>query len=146
MTAMEIISKNIARLMDERNVSQTELARRVGCSRVTINGYLSGRMRISMEMIGSIAAALDVEEAEVLSAEVISPELQRKSLSDTTAALLQLMDVVRRVPLNVLIDLGRLLPEELETIADVARRFIEARAPISTAEAKASLDKLRTRG
>jgi transcriptional regulator with XRE-family HTH domain len=56
------VAANLARILHEKEISQTELARRVGVSFQTINGYAKGRAGISGDMIAKLAVALEVEE------------------------------------------------------------------------------------
>ena len=42
-------------------MSQTEIARRAGCTRAAINAVLSGKNSVSISMLFRIALALDIE-------------------------------------------------------------------------------------
>lgn len=53
----------------QKGISQAELARRVGCSQVSICNFESGRMNPSLETLVKLSKALDCSLEDLVSAE-----------------------------------------------------------------------------
>lgn len=59
-------AKEIAALLDERRMSQRELARQLGVSQPWVQGRIAGETAITVADLERIAAALDVPLADLL--------------------------------------------------------------------------------
>lgn len=71
---MKVIKQNIHRLMEEQGMSQSELARRSGVKKTSLNRYLKGN-DIPVSKAKAIAYALGVTLAELSGSDVgLSPE------------------------------------------------------------------------
>ena len=58
------------KILEERGLSQSELARRSGVSFVTVNGIANNRTKqVSLATLDALCAALDVEPGELLERE-----------------------------------------------------------------------------
>lgn len=65
---------NLKRIREERNLSQSELARKIGVSRSVISNYEGGkRSQISKPYITALATVLQVSEAELMGAGQLIP-------------------------------------------------------------------------
>ena len=60
------VAKRIEKLLKEKNMSGAELARRIKIDRSTINRYLNGTRKISMDDIPKFAEVLGVDPLEIL--------------------------------------------------------------------------------
>lgn len=60
---MSILTNRLSEALDDKGISKSELARRVGISRQVLNGYFSERSRPSKEIIADLASALGVNPA-----------------------------------------------------------------------------------
>ena len=60
------IGERIHNIIDDRRISQTELARRIGLKLSTLNGYMTGRTKFPPEVIKLIAETLDVSSDYLL--------------------------------------------------------------------------------
>jgi len=63
---MEIIIKNIERLLKEKNMNQSELAYAIGSDRQHVNFILRNGKGITVNVAGRIAKALDVKLYELI--------------------------------------------------------------------------------
>lgn len=71
---MKVIRQNIHRLMEEQNLSQSELSRRSGVKKTSLNRYLRNS-DIPVSKAKAIAHALGVTLAELSGSEIdLSPE------------------------------------------------------------------------
>lgn len=73
---------NLARLLESKGVSQTQLAAELKVSFQTVNGYVNGRAGVSAAMIENIAKVLSVEETALTSDPALlqpptTPQLQK---------------------------------------------------------------------
>lgn len=57
---MDTLGKRILRLINEQNLTQKELARRVGTTEVSIGRYINGKREPNATVLGDIARVLDV--------------------------------------------------------------------------------------
>ena len=65
----------LAELLDEKGLSQTELARRSGISQVTVNAIANNRTsRVDLATLDALSAQLGVEPGELIERE---PEAKR---------------------------------------------------------------------
>lgn len=62
----EVLAKNLERILEQKRISQVDLAKNLEVSFKTINGYVKGRTGVSTELIGKLAAALGVEETDLV--------------------------------------------------------------------------------
>ncbi|MAF43028.1 MAG: transcriptional regulator [Parcubacteria group bacterium] len=58
---MKSISEIILRRLDEKDISQSELARRLGVNRAAVNFWCSGRFNPRISKLERIADVLDIE-------------------------------------------------------------------------------------
>lgn len=66
-TLNEALANNLERILREKNLSQTDLAKMIKTSFQTVNNYMHARGGISSKTISTIAAALKVEETDLTS-------------------------------------------------------------------------------
>lgn len=66
MDTRKIIARNINKLLQENNLTQKELARKVKCAESTISYLRKGERTPSMEMVDRVATALGVSRAELI--------------------------------------------------------------------------------
>lgn len=66
-TAMNHLQKNVRRLLEERGMSQGDLATSAKISRPNLNRILQGKERVTIERAERIAKALRVSLPELLS-------------------------------------------------------------------------------
>lgn len=66
MDTRKIIARNINNLLQEKNLTQKELARKVKCAESTISYLRKGERTPSMEMVDRVATALGVSRAELI--------------------------------------------------------------------------------
>jgi len=64
-------AQKIRALLDARDISQSELARRLGWERMRVNRRLNGGARIDLTELSEIARALGVDAAELLPDEAV---------------------------------------------------------------------------
>jgi len=83
-----------------RQITQNELARRVGCHQSHISEMLSGDRRISSEMLEKICAALGVKLSDL---EQWSPELAEIRFSDASKGQSQALSVSGSVSGNAIV-------------------------------------------
>ena len=60
---MSTLTNRLSEALDDKGISKSELARRVGISRQVLNGYFSERSRPSKEVIADLANVLGVNPA-----------------------------------------------------------------------------------
>lgn len=60
---MSILTNRLSEALDDKGISKSELARRVGISRQVLNGYFSERSRPSKDIIADLANVLGVNPA-----------------------------------------------------------------------------------
>ena len=65
----ERIGDNIKDARTKKNLTQEALGKLVGCSGVAIMRYEKGERKVSLELVESIAKALDVSPFELMGAE-----------------------------------------------------------------------------
>lgn len=65
-TVQELLSKNLARLLKTKNLTQVDFAKKMGVTFQTVNGVMTGSRSISLGMITRIAKALRIQESELL--------------------------------------------------------------------------------
>jgi len=57
---MEIVITNIKNLLDERKMTQSELAEKIGTTQTNISRYLSGTRKIDLDILEKIATVFSV--------------------------------------------------------------------------------------
>ena len=60
---MSILTNRLSEALNDKGISKSELARRVGISRQVLNGYFSEKSRPSKEIIADLANVLGVNPA-----------------------------------------------------------------------------------
>lgn len=55
----EEIGVRVQNMIDDRDTSQTALAKQIGAAQTTLNGYIKGHHKFPPEILASIARALD---------------------------------------------------------------------------------------
>lgn len=98
---MNDIGKNIRFLRQQRNWSQDQLAESLHVTRQTVSNYETGRSRPDVEMLTTLAAALDADvKEEILYApadrEVHIRRLRRLAVSAVVTALLGILEAAGR--------------------------------------------------
>jgi putative transcriptional regulator len=61
-----VLGKNIKRILDEKGLTQTDFADKMGVSFKTINTYINGKTGVSSGMLEKMASVLDVEETDLV--------------------------------------------------------------------------------
>ncbi len=93
---MENLGKNIRLLRVQRKMSQDQLAEALHVTRQTVSNYETGRSRPDVEMLTTLAAALDADVKEILYApadrEAHVRHLRRLVTSAVVAALLGILE------------------------------------------------------
>lgn len=93
---MENLGKNIRLLQMQRKMSQDQLAESLHVTRQTVSNYETGRSRPDVEMLTTLAAALDADVKEILYApadrEAHVRRLRRLVASAVVAALLGILE------------------------------------------------------
>lgn len=97
---MNEIGKNIRFLRQQRNWSQDQLAESLHVTRQTVSNYETGRSRPDVEMLTTLAAALDADVKEILytpaDREVHIRRLRRLAVSAVVTALLGILEAAGR--------------------------------------------------
>lgn len=62
---MDVVVKNIIRIIDEKGLKRKYVAARVGITEATLSNYLNGVSRIRADMIPLFCAALNVEPNDI---------------------------------------------------------------------------------
>lgn len=60
------IGERIHNIIDDRRITQTELARQIGINLSTLNGYMTGRTKFPPEVLRQIAETLDISSDYLL--------------------------------------------------------------------------------
>ena len=93
---MNDIGKNIRFLREQRKLSQDQLAESLHVTRQTVSNYETGRSRPDVEMLTTLAAALDADVKEILYApadrEAHVRRLRRLAVSAVVTALVGVLD------------------------------------------------------
>ena len=74
--------QHLTRLRDAKNLTQTQLAERVGCNQATISKLERGKGNATLDLVARIAHALDVSPVELFGLE----EAEQRYLSAFKAA------------------------------------------------------------
>jgi transcriptional regulator with XRE-family HTH domain len=62
----ETIGQRIARIRNNKKISQQKLAEKIGITRELVSGYERGKVRIFGDMVARFAIALEVSADEIL--------------------------------------------------------------------------------
>lgn len=62
---MDVVVKNIIRIIDEKGLKRKYVAARVGIKEATLSNYLNGVSRIRADMIPLFCVALNVEPNDI---------------------------------------------------------------------------------
>lgn len=103
------IGKNLERILSDRGISQSELARRLGVSRSGINKYVMGLSAPSPRNIMRMASALGVTADDIL-----MPDAEQAPKGK------EVWDNAGYVEDNI----RKLLPEQVEVVQSLVRSFI----------------------
>lgn len=98
-----VLGKNLARILREKGISQTELARLLHVSFQTVNGYIHGRAGLSSQMITKIAKVLEIEETDLVQEKKETspnhkkefPEISQKELKEMRSELSEFLKQVK---------------------------------------------------
>lgn len=88
-----VMSKHLDKLLDameKAGMSQSELARRVGVTRGSVNHWITGRTAISMEHLIKVAKVLNMSTSEILGDDVLFAE--NKTERDTIKAMREMSE------------------------------------------------------
>lgn len=72
---MEIFSKNLRRFLAEKDMSQSELARKLECSVPTVNAYCQGTSMPRVRMLEKMCQVLNVNRTDLLQDNTAAPNL-----------------------------------------------------------------------
>ena len=87
--------------LNERGLSQSELARRAGVTRAAINGVLSGARGPGVDLVKGIAKAFNIPAEEVFRhADILPPTVTKNALIERI--LLEIEDLPKEEKENVL--------------------------------------------
>lgn len=75
---MDTLGRKIAKLLNEKNLTQKELAKMVGTTEVSIGRYVNDKREPSATMISDIANALKVSTDYLLGNDVIKNEVEEE--------------------------------------------------------------------
>lgn len=78
---MDALGKRILKLLNEKNITQKELARMVGTTEVSIGRYVNGKRDPSASMLSEIASALNVSADYLLGNEKTDPAFKKTKAS-----------------------------------------------------------------
>lgn len=121
-TLAEALGVNLPPLLEEKRISQSELARRLDLSIQTVNAYCRGRAKVSPDTLARIAGELGVEETQL----VADPKARTSQAE---------WDAVKRA----------LIDREKPTLSDEWRKVVEAFPTINERESKLILTMLEDR-
>ena len=66
MVTLEKIKDNLIKAIEQSNLSQSEIARRIGVQPQTVYNYLKGNVLPSLEKLANLCAVLGVNANEIL--------------------------------------------------------------------------------
>ena len=66
MITLEKIKYNLIKAIEQSNLSQSEIARRIGVQPQTVHGYLNRNTLPSLEILANLCAVLGVSANEIL--------------------------------------------------------------------------------
>ena len=66
MTTMEQIRKALTEALKERNITQAELAQKIGVTQSMVSHYTSGRKMPALDTFSRICEVLDLDANEIL--------------------------------------------------------------------------------
>ena len=66
MDRKEIVGKNLTRILQERDLSQIELARRINSTSASVSGWCNGVFMPRMDKIKAICKLLHIDESDIL--------------------------------------------------------------------------------
>lgn len=65
-TLRELVAINLGKQLQQKGISQTELAKLLKVSFQTVNSYMNGRSGISSDMLAKMANVLEIEETDLV--------------------------------------------------------------------------------
>jgi len=101
-----IVSENLNRLLEERNITQQELAEYIGVTQASVSNWCKGIKMPRMDKIDKICQYLDVERSALL-----KDSIEYKYYLDSAAAKVA-EELYKRDDLRVLFDAARDVSEE----------------------------------
>ena len=84
------IGGNLKRLLSERDMSQSELARRIAKTPAQVNNYINGKSIPPLKVIEQIASVLCVDELSIIDKPVITGGIDHFLLQRVTRAMRRL--------------------------------------------------------
>lgn len=106
-----IFAKNLSRIISEKNITQTDIAKALGIAKSTVSEWCSGKNVPRTKALNKLCAYLRVDLSDLLTEKVSDVPIQ----TPTQAELHALVDT--------------LTPEQQEALLVVARQFDTARKP-----------------
>lgn len=85
----EIVSYNISKILQDRNLNQIDIATETGMSASNMNKKLKGQLRFSLDEISKIAKALSIREIDIITYPDVYVK-KEESTSDPVEAILQI--------------------------------------------------------
>ena len=122
-------------VLQKRDVSQSELAKKTGTTRQTINSYIHGRHQMRLEAIVLIASALHVsvdyllglnEKEEALNNRELGKEKFAKEIKIAASTLYQILKGDRLPSINTFCAIVRVLNVSADTLLNKAEGGIAA--------------------
>ena len=101
-----IISENLNRLLEERNITQQELAEYIGVTQASVSNWCKGIKMPRMDKIDKICQYLDIERSDLM-----KDSIEYKYYLDYAAAKVA-EELYKRDDLRVLFDAARDVSEE----------------------------------
>lgn len=101
-----IVSENLNRLLEERNITQQELAEYIGVTQASVSNWCKGIKMPRMDKIDKICQYLDIERSALL-----KDSIEYKYYLDCAAAKVA-EELYKRDDLRVLFDAARDVSEE----------------------------------
>ena len=83
------IGNRIHNIIDDRGITQTELAKQLGIKLSTLNGYMIGRTKFPPEVLSQIASTLDISADYLL--ELTDSPVKPIRLSKTETLMIKTM-------------------------------------------------------
>ncbi len=114
---MDTLGKRILKLLNNKNLTQKELANMVGTTEVSIGRYINDKREPNATMLSAIASALGVT-TDYLLGRSSSPKLSRKNELDIQKDLKEMQENFSKGALQMQIDGEELDDEVIKYILD----------------------------
>lgn len=116
---MEKFKKRLIGLLEERNITQRDLAKQIGVQEATISRYVNGERRPAFEILGKMASALNVT-SDYLLGNVDSPNVELKQSELPQELLNEGIEAIEVFKGVKLVDLN---PEDIKRLVEFARKI-----------------------